>query len=259
MLLTAVRWPPSRFTSALEQFSIPQRTGVPCKRTRRESGGRCHGRTCERDFDFSWRPQRREGREAARWLVGLRGSTRSVTGGVSTSPPPATACSPPLRVASSAPASTTKPPSSTAPAPSSLISTRSPPPARRQTPRQPPRCRRRGGLCRHGSSRRKGAGGGGGTAEGRRGGLSAAERGTAARCPTFGMCASRCQTRSAGAMAPPSRRRSPTTTGRCLRVRREPCRRCAGWAPSAPSSSWLRSRSTWTRRCCCWASCTAGP
>ena len=29
MLLTAVRWPPSRFTSALEQFSIPQRTGVP--------------------------------------------------------------------------------------------------------------------------------------------------------------------------------------------------------------------------------------
>ena len=65
MLLTAVRWPPSRFTSALEQFSIPQRTGVPCKRTRRESGGRCHGRTCERDFDFSWRRSAARGRGGA--------------------------------------------------------------------------------------------------------------------------------------------------------------------------------------------------
>ena len=54
LLVTLMRWPPSRFTSAVEQFDIPQQTNVPCKRNRRRSGGRCYGQTCERDFKFTW-------------------------------------------------------------------------------------------------------------------------------------------------------------------------------------------------------------
>ena len=54
LLVTLMRWPPSRFTSAVEQFDIPQQTGVPCRRNRRRTGGRCFGQTCERDFKFSW-------------------------------------------------------------------------------------------------------------------------------------------------------------------------------------------------------------
>jgi hypothetical protein len=54
LLVTLMRWPPSRFTSAIEQFDIPQQTGVPCARNRRRSGGRCFGQTCERDFRFTW-------------------------------------------------------------------------------------------------------------------------------------------------------------------------------------------------------------
>ena len=54
LLVTLMRWPPSRFTSAVEQFDMPQQTGVPCKRNRRRSGGRCYGQTCERDFKFTW-------------------------------------------------------------------------------------------------------------------------------------------------------------------------------------------------------------
>ena len=54
LLVTIMRWPPARFTSALEQFSMPQQTNVPCTRSRRESGGACYGHTCERDFKFSW-------------------------------------------------------------------------------------------------------------------------------------------------------------------------------------------------------------
>ena len=53
VLLTIMRWPAARFTSALEQFWIPQQTGVPCSRIS-SSGGRCHGQTCERDFTFTW-------------------------------------------------------------------------------------------------------------------------------------------------------------------------------------------------------------
>jgi len=53
VLLTIMRWPAARFTSALEQFWIPQQTGVPCSRIS-SSGGRCHGQTCERDFKFTW-------------------------------------------------------------------------------------------------------------------------------------------------------------------------------------------------------------
>ena len=34
LLVTIMRWPPARFTSALEQFSMPQQTGVPCAHTR---------------------------------------------------------------------------------------------------------------------------------------------------------------------------------------------------------------------------------
>jgi hypothetical protein len=52
VLLTIMRWPAARFTSALEQFWIPQQTGVPCSRIS-SSGGRCHGQTCERDFKFT--------------------------------------------------------------------------------------------------------------------------------------------------------------------------------------------------------------
>ncbi|KAL1528123.1 hypothetical protein AB1Y20_009487 [Prymnesium parvum] len=54
LLLTAMRWPVGRFMSALEQFSLPQQTGVPCRRTRAARGGACFGQTCERDFHFSW-------------------------------------------------------------------------------------------------------------------------------------------------------------------------------------------------------------
>ena len=49
-----MRWPAARFVSALEQFNVPQRMRVPCKRERRHSGGACHGSTCERDFAFTW-------------------------------------------------------------------------------------------------------------------------------------------------------------------------------------------------------------
>ena len=48
LLVTAMRWPVARFTSALEQFNMPQQTGVPCSRTRAKQGGVCHGHTCER-------------------------------------------------------------------------------------------------------------------------------------------------------------------------------------------------------------------
>lgn len=44
----------ARFTSALEQFNMPQQTGVPCSRTRDSEGGACFGHTCERDYRFSW-------------------------------------------------------------------------------------------------------------------------------------------------------------------------------------------------------------
>lgn len=54
LLVTLMRWPAARFTSAIEQFDIPQQTGVPCRRNRRRSGGRCYGQTCERDFKFTW-------------------------------------------------------------------------------------------------------------------------------------------------------------------------------------------------------------
>ena len=54
LLVTLMRWPPARFTSAVEQFDIPQQTGVPCRRNRRRSGGKCYGQTCERDFKFTW-------------------------------------------------------------------------------------------------------------------------------------------------------------------------------------------------------------
>lgn len=54
LLVTIMRWPPARFTSALEQFSMPQQTGVPCSRTRALRGGACYGHTCERDFRFTW-------------------------------------------------------------------------------------------------------------------------------------------------------------------------------------------------------------
>lgn len=54
LLVTIMRWPAARFLSAVEQFNLPQQTGVPCSRTRRKSGGRCYGMTCERDFRFSW-------------------------------------------------------------------------------------------------------------------------------------------------------------------------------------------------------------
>ena len=55
LLVTIMRWPAGRFTSALEQFSMPQQTGVPCTRNRAQTGGACHGMTCERDFKFTWR------------------------------------------------------------------------------------------------------------------------------------------------------------------------------------------------------------
>ena len=54
LLVTLMRWPPARFTSALEQFDIPQQTGVPCAKNRRKRGGACYGQTCDRDFKFSW-------------------------------------------------------------------------------------------------------------------------------------------------------------------------------------------------------------
>lgn len=54
ILLTSVRWPPARFTSAVEQFGLPMRTGVPCSKWLARAGGACHGHTCERDFSFSW-------------------------------------------------------------------------------------------------------------------------------------------------------------------------------------------------------------
>ena len=49
-----MRWPVARFTSALEQFNLPQQTGVPCSRSRAKTGGACYGQTCDRDFKFSW-------------------------------------------------------------------------------------------------------------------------------------------------------------------------------------------------------------
>ena len=54
LLVTSMRWPASRFVSAMEQFNIPPRMGVPCRRRRKREGGACRGHTCERDFDFTW-------------------------------------------------------------------------------------------------------------------------------------------------------------------------------------------------------------
>lgn len=54
LLVTIMRWPVARFTSALEQFGIPQNT-VPCTRTHHARRGTCYGHTCEADFHFSWR------------------------------------------------------------------------------------------------------------------------------------------------------------------------------------------------------------
>eukprot|EP00964_Phaeocystis_antarctica_P051866 scaffold30302_cov48-Phaeocystis_antarctica.AAC.3 len=51
-----MRWPTSRFVSALEQFNVPQRMRVPCKRERRNSGGACHGSTCDHAFPPSRHP-----------------------------------------------------------------------------------------------------------------------------------------------------------------------------------------------------------
>lgn len=55
LLLTVNRWPAARFVSALEQFSLPTRLGLPCSKVKRMEGGECHGHTCERDFAYSWR------------------------------------------------------------------------------------------------------------------------------------------------------------------------------------------------------------
>ena len=38
----------------MEQFNIPPRMGVPCRRRRKREGGACRGHTCERDFAFTW-------------------------------------------------------------------------------------------------------------------------------------------------------------------------------------------------------------